>query len=63
VYPATHTYSVEVLQTNGTNATIATNFAFQTGQSNVTQLDNWGVEMNSTASGDTKVCNFSLPQQ
>jgi hypothetical protein len=63
VYPATHTYSVEVLHTNGTSATIATNFAFQTGQSNVAQLDNWAVEMASTAAGDTKVCNFALPEQ
>jgi hypothetical protein len=60
--PTAHTYSVSVNSAAG-SADIATNFAFQTSQSNATTFDNWGVEMNSTASGDTKVCNFVLTEQ
>jgi hypothetical protein len=63
VDPTTHTYSVLVEPAGQPRVTIATNFAFQTGQSNVTQLDNWGVEMSSSASGQTKVCNFALPEE
>jgi hypothetical protein len=63
VNPTTHTYSVEVQPAGQPSVAIATNFAFQTGQSSVTQIDNWGVEMSSTASGDTKVCNFALPEE
>jgi hypothetical protein len=63
VNPTTHTYSVQVEPAGKPWVTIATNFAFQTGQSNVTQIDNWGVEMSSSASGDTKVCNFALPEE
>jgi hypothetical protein len=56
-----HTYSILVYPPGGNQGnatTIASNFAFQTSESSVTSLDNWGVEMNSTAAGDTKVCNF-----
>ncbi len=63
VDPTTHTYSVQVAPAGQPRVTIATNFAFQTGQSSVTRLDNWGVEMKASASGDTKVCNFALPEQ
>ncbi len=63
VDPVTHTYSVEVEPAGQPWVTIATDFAFQTGQSNVTQIDNWAAKTNSTGSGEMKVCNFALPEQ
>jgi hypothetical protein len=64
-----HTYSVSVYAAGGnggfgcpscsTATTIATNYAFQTSQNTVPWMDNVGVEMDSTAAGDTEVCNWS----
>ncbi|HZR27564.1 MAG TPA: polysaccharide lyase 6 family protein [Terriglobales bacterium] len=54
-----HTYSIFVTPAGGTEQTVGTSFAFRTEQSTVPQLNWWGVFVGS-ATGSTKVCNFTV---
>jgi len=54
-----HTYSVLVTPAGGTMHTLASNFAFRSEQSNVTQLNWFGVFVGATT-GSLSVCNFAI---
>jgi hypothetical protein len=55
-----HTYSIFVRPAGGSEMTVGTNFAFRTEQNTVTSLNNWGVFVNTSATGSSRVCNFMI---
>jgi glucose/arabinose dehydrogenase len=57
---AAHTYSIFVTPAGGTEQTVGVNFAFRTEQASVASLNSWAVWVNTTPSGSTTVCNFSV---
>jgi endoglucanase len=52
-----HTYSVFVTAPGGAEQSVATDYAFRSEQSAVTQLNNWGIF---ASAGSVQVCNFTL---
>jgi hypothetical protein len=56
-----HVYSVSVTPPGGSE-TLLTNtpFAFRTEQAGVANLNNWGVQVNTTTPGSTTVCGFII---
>src|SRR5579859_1065930 len=54
-----HTYSIFVTPSGGGELTVGTDFAFRTEQNAVTDLNWWGAEANSSATGSIQVCNFN----
>jgi hypothetical protein len=57
---ASHTYSSFVTPPAGTELTIGSNFAFRSEQATVPSLNNRGIDVNTTATGTTTVCNFGI---
>jgi hypothetical protein len=55
-----HTYSIFVRPAGGSEQTVGTDFAFRTEQNTVTSLNNWGVFVNTSATGSSRVCNFII---
>jgi hypothetical protein len=55
-----HTYSIFVRPAGGPEMTVGTNFAFRTEQNTVTSLNSWGVFVNTSATGSSRVCNFMI---
>jgi hypothetical protein len=53
------TYSAYVRPAGGTEKTIGSNYAFRTEQANVTNLNNWGGNINSS-NGTLSVCNVDI---
>jgi hypothetical protein len=53
-----HTYSVYVTPTGGSEQTVGLNYAFRTEQQTVTSLNNYGLIVDSAA-GSARLCNFS----
>jgi hypothetical protein len=56
---ASHTYSVTVTPSGGSETTIATNYAFRTEQANITSLNNWATY---SLSGSQTTCGATLNQ-
>jgi hypothetical protein len=54
-----HTYSVYVTPADSTEKVVASNYAFRTEQSTVSQLNNWGAFVEGS-SGSLQVCNFQV---
>ncbi len=54
-----HTYSVYVTPTGGSEQTVALNYAFRTEQQAVTSLSNYGLIVDS-ALGSARLCNFAV---
>jgi hypothetical protein len=55
-----HTYSIFVRPAGGSEQTVGTNFEFRTEQNTVAGLNNWGVFVNTSATGSSRVCNFMI---
>jgi hypothetical protein len=57
---ATHTYSIYVTPSGGSELTVGTNYAFRTEQAAVASLNTWNVDVNTSPGGSVTVENLAV---
>jgi hypothetical protein len=57
---SSHTYSIYVTPSGGSEITVGSNYAFRTEQASVTSLDTWNVDVNATPGGSVTISNLTV---